>query len=216
MRRYQSRHQLLAIGLAFLAGFVDALGFLKLRGMFVSFMSGNSTRMAVGAATSVHGSLFAGALIAAFVIGVMAGTAVGARNRRWRKPAVLALVFVLLIIASLAGMLVDQSTGSTLLMASAMGASNAVFQREGEVTVGVTYMTGTLVKFGQHLTLALSGGPRFSWVPYLLLWLGLFLGAIAGATVFPVLGLKALWIAAGGAASLLVGAVALGPAQDES
>ncbi|MEJ7926576.1 DUF1275 family protein [Sphingobium sp. AN641] len=38
-----------AIALAFLAGYIDVLGFLTTSGFFVSFMSGNSTRLAVGA-----------------------------------------------------------------------------------------------------------------------------------------------------------------------
>ena len=211
MRRYENSYRVLAIGLASLAGFVDALGFLQLRGMFVSFMSGNSTRMAVGTATPVHGSLFAGALIAAFVAGVMAGTMVGSKAARWRKQAVLTFVLLMLTLACFAGMPMDQSAAPTLLMAGAMGAVNTVFQRDGEVSVGVTYMTGTLVKFGQYLTLALSGGPRLAWLPYLLLWLGLVAGAMAGAAAFHLLGLTALWIAVAFEASLLVLAVALGP-----
>ena len=214
MRRYRNRHRLLAIGLAVLAGFVDALGFVALRGMFVSFMSGNSTRLGVGAATPVHASAFAGALIAAFVAGVMAGTAFGAICAPWRKPAVLALVGVVLAGACLAIGHSDGSTLPTLLMAGAMGAANAVFQRDGEVSVGVTYMTGTLVKVGQHLTAALTGGPRFGWAPYLLLWLGLVLGAMAGAFVFPALGLRALWLAVAFTALLLVLAAALGPVAE--
>ncbi len=77
MRRYEKRQRVLAIGLAALAGFVDSLGFLKLGGLFVSFMSGNSTRMAVGIASPTERSAFAGALIAAFVGGVMVGAIVG-------------------------------------------------------------------------------------------------------------------------------------------
>lgn len=211
MRTYENRRQLLAIGLAVLAGFVDALGFLKLQGMFVSFMSGNSTRMAVSAATPVHGSLFAGALIAAFVAGVMTGTATGTKAGRWRKQTVLALVVLMLTLAGFAEFVLNGSVVSTLLMASAMGAANATFQRDGEVSVGVTYITGTLVKFGQHLTFALSGGPRFAWVPYLLLWLGLMAGAIAGAMAFPLFGLHALWIAVAFSASLFAMTVASGP-----
>ena len=38
---------ILAICLAALAGCVDAIGFLQLGGYFISFMSGNSTRLAV-------------------------------------------------------------------------------------------------------------------------------------------------------------------------
>ena len=57
-------------------------------------------------------------------------------------------------------------------MALAMGAENAVFERDGKVSIGLTYMTGTLVKVGQRLTGALFGGDRFAWAPYPLLWRG--------------------------------------------
>ncbi len=212
MRHHENRYRTLAIGLAILAGFVDALGFLRLGGMFVSFMSGNSTRMAVGVASPGHGSLLAAALIAAFVLGVMVGSQVGSMAGQWRKQAVLGIVLVMLALASALHMAFDRSVVPTLLMASAMGAANAVFQRDGEVTVGVTYMTGTLVKIGQHLASALAGGPRFAWVPYLLLWLGLVGGAMAGAILFPALGLKALWIAVGFLCLLLILAISQGPA----
>ncbi|RXD05186.1 DUF1275 domain-containing protein [Sphingomonas sp. UV9] len=212
MRRYEKRQRLLAIGLAALAGFVDALGFLKLGGLFVSFMSGNSTRLAAGLTGVVPGSLFAGALIAAFVGGVMAGETVGRLAGRRRKQAVLAFVLVALAIAAATATHDNDLVLAPLLMAVAMGSANAVFQRDGEVSVGVTYMTGTLVKIGQHLTAALAGGPRFAWVPYLLLWIGLIGGAAAGAALFPALDLKALWIAVTLAALLLAAALLIGSA----
>lgn len=215
MRRYEKRQRLLAIGLAALAGFVDALGFLKLGGLFVSFMSGNSTRLAAGITGVVPGSLFAGALIAAFVGGVMAGETVGRLAGRRRKQAVLAFVLVALAIASATATHGGDLVPAPLLMAVAMGSANAVFQRDGEVSVGVTYMTGTLVKIGQHLTTAFAGGPSFAWVPYLLLWLGLIAGATSGAAVFPILDLKALWIAVALAALLLVGAATLRTSHEE-
>lgn len=48
MLTHNSLSQKLAIFLAILAGLIDALGYLSLDGMFVSFMSGNSIRFAVG------------------------------------------------------------------------------------------------------------------------------------------------------------------------
>ena len=85
-------------------------------------------------------------------------------------------------------------------MVLAIGAENAVFERDGEVEIGLTYMTGTLVKLGQRLTAALLGGVRFAWLPYLLLWLGLVSGAVAGAAIYPFFGLAGLWLAAAAAA----------------
>ena len=65
----------------------------------------------------------------------------------------------------------------------------------------------TLVKLGQHLTHSLCGRDGSAWRSYLLLWLGLTGGAIAGALVHPWLGLGSLWFAALTAA-LFAGSVA--------
>lgn len=48
MTPYDKRAQALAIRLSALAGYVDAIGFIQPGGFFVSFMSGNSTRLGVG------------------------------------------------------------------------------------------------------------------------------------------------------------------------
>ncbi len=76
MRRYDRTRQLLALGLAFLAGEVDAVGFRVAGGYFTSFMSGNTTRLGVellGSATLPSIPLL---LIGCFVTGVTAGTLV--------------------------------------------------------------------------------------------------------------------------------------------
>ena len=44
------RNTILACALSALAGYVDAIGFLHLNGMYVAFMSGNSTRLGVSLA----------------------------------------------------------------------------------------------------------------------------------------------------------------------
>ena len=60
----------LACALSALAGYVDGIGFLHLGGLFVSFMSGNSTRMGVSLAEGQWLSAAeAFGLIALFVIG---------------------------------------------------------------------------------------------------------------------------------------------------
>ena len=79
----------------------------------------------------------------------------------------------------------------------AMGMENTVFQREGQVSVGLTYMTGTLVKLGQALARVHRPGQRWGWVPHLMLWLGLVSGAGAGVLAYLGIGLMALWVAAG-------------------
>lgn len=200
MHRHRKRDIAVAVGAAALAGFVDATGFLSMGGFFVSFMSGNSTRLAVGLAGVPEAALIAGRLIGCFVLGVILGSLVGAAAGKQRRPVVLVLVAILVALgATLAGTAEDIAV---LFVAAAMGAENTTFERDGEVSIGLTYMTGTLVKLGQRLAGAILGGPKLAWAPYLFLWLGLVGGALAGASVWPLFGLAGLWVAVAGALGL--------------
>jgi hypothetical protein len=68
------RNVALACALTALAGYIDAIGFLHLGGLFVSFMSGNSTRMAVNlAAGHWRSALVAFGLVTLFVTGAGVG-----------------------------------------------------------------------------------------------------------------------------------------------
>lgn len=204
MRQYERPLIGFAICLSTLAGFVDALGFIGMGGFFVSFMSGNSTRLGVGMAQGLGpvAELAAG-LIGMFVAGVVLGSLVGRHVGPWRRKMILLLVGSLLLLAAISPW---GTLSKMLLLAAAMGCENTVFERDGEVSIGVTYMTGTLVKLGQHLATALSGGTRFGWARYLLLWMGLVAGGVAGAISHALFSLSAIWIA--GAAALILAIVA--------
>lgn len=190
------RFRLAAATLSFTAGFVDALGFIHLGGYFVSFMSGNSTRLAVGVASGVTDALLPLFIIALFVGGVVMGTLVRHKARGSGGTRILIVVSVLLALAAVLAM-VGLEWLAIVPIPIAMGAMNTIFQRDGEVSVGVTYMTGTLVKLGQRIAQAFTGGDRWAWASYLLLWTGLVIGAGCGALIYPYFGLTALWIPSG-------------------
>jgi uncharacterized membrane protein YoaK (UPF0700 family) len=211
MTRYSRRHWFLAIGVSTIAGYVDAIGFLKLGGLFVSFMSGNSTQLGVGLVGEPQVALTAARLLTSFVVGVVAGTLIAMAAGPYRKPVLLGFVSIVLALAASSGAGLS-NTLATTAMTVAMGAANAIFQRDGEVSIGVTYMTGTLVKFGQHVAAALTGGPRWRWVPYLALWSGLIAGALAGALAYPRFDIAGLWIAIFVAWLLAAYAFLIGPA----
>ena len=185
------------------------MGFIRLGGFFVSFMSGNSTRLAVGLMTSGDAARTAAAIIASFLAGVMLGSFVRAAAGSARKAVILMVVTVLLGFAALLG----HDTWAGYAMAAAMGAENAVFQRDGEVAIPLTYVTGTVVKFGQGLANALMGGDRWGWVQHLILWWSLVGGAVGGAAAYLHFGPNALWGAAGFAALMTAYALAVGPAE---
>ena len=148
MERYDISERLFVAAFSGLAGYVDAVGYVQSKGFFVSFMSGNSTRLGVGIAGSLPDALAASGLIVAFIIGVTGGSLIGRANEVRRVSFVMAAVAALLTVAALLGTL-DYLLASLAFTALAMGAENATLDRQGRVRVGLTYMTGSVVKVGQ-------------------------------------------------------------------
>ena len=194
------RNVALACALSAVAGYVDGIGYLYLGGQFVSFMSGNSTRLGVTLARGHWWSAAeASGLIALFVIGAGAGCLIVLGRGANRQPLVL-LAEALLLVAAALGYTFGLPNLAIAFVVLAMGLENAVFQVEGGL--GLTYVTGTLVKVGQLAAAALKGGPRWAWVPNLLLWAALVVGALFGALAYNWINLAAIWFAAGAALAL--------------
>lgn len=184
-----------------LAGYVDAFGFLSFGNFFVSFMSGNTTRLGIGlAGGDFRYAFLALGVIGLFVAGVIVGTLVGNRATH-RRPSILVLVALLLAAAATCHQLGLQRICIGLMLL-AMGAENTVFQSDGEISIGLTYMTGTLVKLGQRLAAMIGGRRPEPWAPYLLLWVGLAAGATGGALTRSVIGSSGLWFGAAAALAL--------------
>ncbi|MDB5618438.1 YoaK family protein [Tardiphaga sp.] len=198
---------LLACALSGLAGYVDGIGFLHLGGLFVSFMSGNSTRLGVMAAEQDWPkAIEALRLIALFVVGAGIGSLIGRGRGRHRQWLLLLAEAVLLGSGALA-FEISLPALTIVALVVTMGLENAVFQAEpGAPGIGLTYMTGTLVRVGQLLAAALVGGPRWAWLPNLLLWAALVAGAAIGALAYQRISLASVWFAA--AVALLLSTIA--------
>ncbi|WP_298254803.1 YoaK family protein [Bradyrhizobium sp.] len=198
----------LACTLSALAGYVDGIGYIHLGGLFVSFMSGNSTRLGVSIAKANWSNAgIALGLIVLFVAGAAAGSVIVLGRSAYRQAWVLVTEALLLAAAGLS----YEHGHSPLAIAAivlAMGLENAVFQIDGGGGLGLTYVTGALVKVGQLIGAALSGGQRWAWMPNLLLWAALVLGSACGALAYFWIKLSAVWFAAGFA--LALGAVVAG------
>ncbi|MFC3096601.1 YoaK family protein [Alteraurantiacibacter palmitatis] len=205
MLHFAPSERLLAYAIAGLAGFVDASGFLAADRFFVSFMSGNTTRLGVELAGGGRAALVAGLLLAGFVLGVAAGAVMAEKVASRRKTAVLAASGALLLLAA-----AGQALGSTAAFLGfaviAMGAINNVFRRDGQVALGVTYMTGALVRMGEGLAGWLTGSVhgRKGALPSFILWSSLAAGACGGALLFSSLPLLAPWAAGLWALALVV------------
>ena len=198
----------LAMALAALAGFVDAAGYLSADRYFVSFMSGNTTRLGVELARQPSAALLPALLALAFVAGVVGGALLTGKLKGRHKPPLLLLVAALLAIGAALGE-AGYPRAALLALAAAMGALNNSFQREGQVAVGLTYMTGALVRMGQGIAARLQHRATDPWADWLMLWLALAAGATLGALIFITWPALTFWLAALIAALLAAAALAI-------
>ncbi|MEO7001603.1 MAG: YoaK family protein [Ktedonobacterales bacterium] len=171
------RQAWLGVVVAWVAGFVDAVGFLTLYGLFTANMSGNSVRL--GLAVGVPNwatALFRFTPILGFVIGVALGSAVleVAARRHMRPQVAVILGLESLLLAAYAvcrsiwppGTLWRPADGAFYLFAAlltlAMGLQNTTLRRVGNRIIHTTFVTGMLTEvtiesvkllfwFGDHL-----------------------------------------------------------------
>lgn len=206
-QRWRGRVGLLLVaGLSVLAGMTDAIGFMA-SGDFVSFMSGNTTRLAV-AISAGDGGLTARLilLVATFIIGNALGVIVSRLSKRHALPLLLSIGALLCG----AALLPWSDTLPALLAAIiAMGMLNAAVEQVNGVPVGLTYVTGALSRFGRGLGRWLMGERRNGWRMQLVPWAGMFVGAVIGALLEQQIGLRALWVSGALAGSLGLATLAI-------
>lgn len=185
--------------LSVLAGMTDAIGFMA-AGDFVSFMSGNTTRLAVSLGSGEMGlALRIGALLLAFVLGNALGVIIARLSGRRPWP----LLSIIAALLGLAGVLPGNWQVPALVAAVlAMGMINAVVEEVNGMPVGLTYVTGALSRFGRGLGRRLLGERRQGWRVQLIPWTGMFVGAVLGVLLEQAFDLAALLFSAALAAAL--------------
>lgn len=191
----------LALAVVALAGFADAVSYLRFARVYVSFMSGNTTALGVAlAAGSWPRAGLLALVLGLFVLGVGLGTWL---HRTRHRPAAL-------VLAGVAALLAGAAAGGPLtlpLLVLGMGMLNAAVHQTGRTILSLTYVTGTLVKIGAGLADRLGGQPwPAGWGRQVLDWLALALGAVGGALAWRALGPPALLLAAAWAALLALAA----------
>jgi uncharacterized membrane protein YoaK (UPF0700 family) len=189
----------LAASLSVLAGMTDAIGFMA-TGDFVSFMSGNTTRLAVAIS---DGDLSSTARLLLAIITFVAGNALGIVVARLggRRALPLLLSIGMLLCAAAAWPLGSQIL-TVMAAILAMGMLNAAVEQVNGLPVGLTYVTGALSRFGRGLGRWMLGERRDGWRVQLVPWSGMFIGAVIGAFLESWLGANALLVSGSFAALL--------------
>jgi len=185
-RRFDSETTLSWV-LSGLAGMTGATAFTHSSGYFVTFMTGNTERAVLGYFSGTPQlALAALALIGAFLAGVVIASLL--RRHLWKRHAhgASVLTTVALALSTLLDLELNGWTGRDVtlipiaLISFGMGALNVSFVRDGEVSIPLSYVTGTLVKLGQGIERHLSGGTVFDWLGYALVYLSFIAGALVG------------------------------------
>ncbi|MCE0744141.1 DUF1275 domain-containing protein [Acetobacter sicerae] len=179
------RSALRVLALSLVAGYVDAVGYVELHGIFTAAMTGNSTTFGIsladrdlaraGAIGTVLGLFFSGALAASLL-----RRALPAYRHEWLWMA------GLLVLAQ--GVHWSHATGGsarieTLLLAVAMAMQGEALSRFSGISVQTIVVTNNIVKFADNIAEFLCGiwrGKREFSLASLLPGLG-WAGCIAGA-----------------------------------
>ncbi|WP_041357932.1 YoaK family protein [Methylorubrum extorquens] len=195
----------IALMLAGTAGAADSIGFLEFSQLFMSFMSGNTTRFGVAVAGfDWDGATRFASVIALFCFGACIGTLIAAWSGRFRLTVLLIIQAVLFAI----GLFVPFGTTAFPLHAYpivlALGIQNATLQDEAGRSLAITYVTGTVVRFGAGIANLILHKPAPSFWLQAPLWGALSTGAVIGGFLHGWYGERAFLFPAGLAALLAV------------
>ena len=180
-----------------IAGFVDAYGMITY-GVFVSFMSGNTTQTGYQTAEGAFGPASLSALaILFFVIGSFAGTLmIELAGRYARRVLCCAVAAALAAIVGLTQYGVLSGAIAIAAISLAMGVMNNALSRVGAQAVSLTFVTGSLSRFGSSLALAVTRAPlrdaEGPWDTHLRramllgrIWVGFLVGALLSGAATP-------------------------------
>jgi uncharacterized membrane protein YoaK (UPF0700 family) len=200
--------ELLAAALAMIAGFVDAYGMITY-GVYVSFMSGNTTQTGYQAAAGAFAPASLSVLaILFFVIGSFAGTLLVEFAGRYARQVLYCVVGAAL--AAIVGLTQFGMLSGAFAIAAisvAMGVMNNALSRVGAQAVSLTFVTGSLSRVGSSLAFALRRAPlrdaQGPWDTHLRralllarLWLGFLVGAFLSGAATPRYGALVLAVPA--------------------
>jgi uncharacterized membrane protein YoaK (UPF0700 family) len=185
----ERRQTLLAICVALIAGYLDAYA-LRTLGVYVSFMSGNTTMAGIRTGEGYFMSALAPALaIPSFVAGSFAGTWITTYRKRYSNRLLFLVNAILLCVIPLIASQESLKMVNIVVLSIATGLLNPALSRVGSESVSITFVTGTLSRLGRHLALAARGIPlpdaEGSWDSHLRracldasVWTGFLIGAV--------------------------------------
>lgn len=183
IKRKRKRRTMMALFFSFVSGYVDGLGLFVLGDVFLSFMSGNSTRLGI---QLVKGDLTQvmkySSILIAFVGGAFLGDLLVSRIKKERLLVILSAEIVLLTM-TMGFLQYTRATWLTFMpLTIAMGVQNHGQITINETILGKSYVSGQLFALGVAISKAFQG--KQYWSQCLLCglaWIFFILGGSTGA-----------------------------------
>lgn len=215
---------IVALLLTFASGLVDILGYLGVFHLFTAHLTGTTVQLGHNLEYRDWGEVFsAAAILAAFVLGSIAGRAIieAGSRKRVRKVASITLAIEAILLAGLAiaethSEFVHSPYAGLAVLAGAMGLQTATLTGIGPLTVHTTFVTGMVNKLAQlvsHIAFRaydmlrkkpLSAEAIQQWhmdidkaVFLATIWALYVGGAVFGTWFFGIGGLRGLYVAVG-------------------
>lgn len=186
----------LAIFLAFIAGYIDAVGLIQWK-TYVSFMSGNTTSLGAAISTGKSGIIITSiTVIASFLIGIYAGTCLSLCKRIKNQILTFYVVSGILIFYSIIAYFYDiNNLLSIAIVGSSMGMMNTIVTSVGNQKVNTDFVTGTLNSLAKNTAMLSMTKDKVKKEEYrsnvihlLLLWIGFLSGAFTAPFLFGYFG----------------------------
>ncbi|WP_163021791.1 YoaK family protein, partial [Pseudomonas viridiflava] len=143
--------------------------------------------------------------VGVFIAGNALGIVIARLGNRRALPL---LLVVATLLCAAAAWPMEKNLLALVWAILAMGMLNAAVEQVNGQSVGLTYVTGALSRFGRGLGRWLMGERKNGWQVQLIPWFGMFVGAVIGALIERKLGLNARLVSA--SLSALLGLASLG------
>ncbi len=193
-----------AVVLTCVAGYVDAIGYLRLGSIYLANMSGNSVSVGIHAARLDGYEVWRhGWPILSYVIGLLSSRILVSWGAHRRRTWVISAAFAIECAALAAFLAIGRGTIGVFLVALAMGVQAATLSRFNGVSIYTSFVTGSLVKMAAAAADvfwdAIQKGIRAAFVEtrswqaawYAANWIGYLAGAIAATLLLERIGARA-------------------------
>jgi len=186
----------LAVFLAFLAGYLDAVGILKWK-IYVSFMSGNTTQLGVALSTAKSTVIITTFIvIACFMLGIYSGTCLSLwKNSKTQKLPFYMVSGILIVYTGLAKYYNISTLLSIAIIGFSTGIMNTIVTAVGNQKINTDFVTGTLNSLARNTAMLKMSSDKTNKKIYklnairlLLLWIGFISGAFTAPFALVKLG----------------------------